>query len=124
MTPFELPNTLCSSACPPGTAPQLVDTVNLKCLPLNNSNVASKIHIDSSVFNIGQEGPDKRRLFYFVVDKVLNLSDINVNYYKYNSDKPVPMVSQSKLLQQPSTNSLDLTQFNDKTYLAISSLAD
>jgi hypothetical protein len=40
------------------------------------------MHIDSSVFDIGTDGGDERKIFFFVVDGMLNLSDIIVSYYK------------------------------------------
>lgn len=64
------------------------------------------------------------KLFYFVVDRPLNLSDVQVNYYKLgvNNTKPIPQLSQS--LKQYLTDNVDYAQFNDKTYLAIRTAAD
>ena len=61
-----------------------------------------------------------------MVDRPLNLTDVNVNYYKLNTDgtnKPVPKVSQT-MLKQYLTDNVDYAQFNDKTYLAITTAAD
>lgn len=70
------------------------------------------------------EGSDK--IYYFVLDYVLNQSDIRVNYYgESQSGKPKPMVSQTLGQSiQPSPNIVDSTVMNNKTYLSIRTTAD
>lgn len=117
------------SSCPIGYSAQLSST-NLDCIKVvSTANTSKSMNIDSSVFDLSSSGDLKYRLFYFVVDRALNLSDVNVNYYKFNtnSNKLVPQVSQTNpttKLYQYLTNNIDYTQFNDKTYLAISTAAD
>lgn len=117
------------SSCPIGYSAQLSST-NLDCIKVvSTANTSKSMNIDSSVFDLSRSGDLKYRLFYFVVDRALNLSDVNVNYYKFNtnSNKLVPQVNQTNpttKLYQYLTNNIDYTQFNDKTYLAISTAAD
>jgi hypothetical protein len=122
MTPFLLTgnDNVCVSSCPPGTSPLLQNYNNLVCS--SSLSTPEPISIDASVYTVSYTPGSTQKIFYFVINKLLKESDVKVNYYSKNDNHPKIGASSTSLGQLQS--SMNLAQFNNKSYIGIKTTAD